>query len=189
MALTPEKDRALSLLMEKGCAGDRISYGQLLGEISRILEGFVFRRLGRGPDGEDVLQEILLSVHAARHTYDSARPFAPWMYAIARFRICDHWRKAARRLEKQDADEQGIELAPAPAEPQADPQHDKLWQTLERLPDRQRQVIDLIKLKGFSIREAAQEMKMSEAALKVAAHRAYGALRRAYEVEEVEVDG
>ena len=55
------------------------------------------RRYGGYPElAEDVVQEVLLTVHRIRHTWDPARPFSPWLAAIAARRGIDRIRRAAR---------------------------------------------------------------------------------------------
>ena len=62
----------LALLMRNAQDGDRAAYASLLKEILPVLKRRVQSRLGFLPimDREDIVQEILLSLHAARATYD-----------------------------------------------------------------------------------------------------------------------
>lgn len=183
MALNPETDERLSTLMRLACAGDKEAYDALLRESAVIIRGFVERRVGRNSDTEDVLQEILISIHEARHTFNATKPFAPWVFAIAKRRVCDHWRKEYRRLSRLSVDALENDAPFAEPEPVDRDVADKLAQKLEQLPEKQRLAVDLLKLQGYSIKEAALKLKMTEAALKVTAHRAYEALRRKFEVE------
>src|SRR6516164_9616495 len=93
----------LALLMRDAQEGDRTAYSSLLKEILPILKRLVQRRLGFLPimDREDIVQEILLSLHAARATYDPKRPFMPWVMSIARNRMIDNARRNARRLNNE----------------------------------------------------------------------------------------
>lgn len=186
MAINPEQDQRLSELMERSCLGDKAAYNTLLQEVCELLQGYLIRRLGRGPDAEDVLQEVLVSLHGARHTYDKKKPFVPWLFAITRYRICDHWRRSARRLDREDLDGEKIDRAEPETKSQGAMLEDRLEKSLSRLPEKQRRAVDLLKLRGFSIREAAKELEMSESALKVTAHRAYKSLRREFEMESDE---
>ena len=52
-------------------------------------------------DQEDLLQEVLMSVHAARATYDPARPFIPWLKAIVVNRVIDFVRRQKRHAAGQ----------------------------------------------------------------------------------------
>ena len=93
----------LALLMRDAQDGDRAAYASLLKEILPILKRRVQSRLGFLPimDREDIVQEILLSLHAARATYDPKRPFMPWLMSIAQNRMIDSARRNSRRLNKR----------------------------------------------------------------------------------------
>ena len=67
--------------------GDRGAYDVLLREVAALARGYVRRRVGDAAWADDVVQDALLSVHRARHTYDATRPFAPWLYAIIQNRL------------------------------------------------------------------------------------------------------
>lgn len=178
MALTAEQDRRLADWMIKAQEGDRSAYDTLLREISQMLRGFFGSRAECNEAADDLVQETLVSIHRARHTYMSDRPFAPWMYAIARCRLADHWRKGSRRVQQISMDG-GLDSTFDQAEPvlTESPLLDQVRASLAELPERQRTIVQLLKLDGLSIKEAARRLNMTEAALKVAAHRAYERLR------------
>ncbi len=164
--------------------GDRAAYRALLGEVAPLVRRVV---KGRHPflsahDTEDLVQEVLLSLHSVRATYDSTRPFVPWLMAIARNRIAD----AARRYARRSANEVTVAEYPETSdaaeanrldETYRDPE--ALRQAVKELPKGQRVAIELLKLREMSLKEAAVVSGMSVAALKVASHRATRALRLA----------
>ena len=126
-------------------------------------------------------QETLLTVHAARRTYDPARPFAPWFYAILSSRMIDVLRKERR----VSAREFGTDVLPEPsARSQSAPRGSdvvdpgSIKAALESLPDRQREVVSALKLRDESVKEISERLGMSQSAVKVTAHRGYKALRR-----------
>jgi len=172
----------LSDLMAKGQSGDQAAYRSLLTELSRILKAFVRRRLGDSDSVEEVVQEILLSLHEARHSYDPTRPFRPWMFAIARYRLADHLRKWAR-TKKREVEAGGFIEALSFAEviPESEVSVE-LAEAMAALPERQREAVELLKYRGLSIKEAAKQLGISEASVKVRAHRAYEALRTRFGV-------
>ncbi|WP_197706396.1 sigma-70 family RNA polymerase sigma factor [Magnetospirillum sp. 15-1] len=173
-------DTHLRDLMRAAQGGDGRAYGSLLTEAAPIIRRAVARRW-RGPDTEDIVQEVLLSVHAVRHTYDAARPFLPWLLAIVHYRVADAARRHARRAARE-APECGFEhglpdvAAPTAEEGPGDPQ--LLARALADLPEGQRRAIHLLKLEERSLKEAAAATGMSVGALKVAVHRGIKALRR-----------
>ncbi|MFM9890947.1 MAG: sigma-70 family RNA polymerase sigma factor [Rickettsiales bacterium] len=164
-------------LMRLSLAGDSRAYGQLLAEAARMLRPFLARRMQRA-DVEDVLQEILLSIHKARHTYDGQRPFKPWLFAIARFRLSDHWRAhygdelagAAELSEAEFVAAQDVTESPLT--------YEDIKGEIDRLPGKQPTILTLLHRDGFTSKEVAAKLGMKESAVKVAAHRAYKVLRK-----------
>src|SRR5215207_5875635 len=104
--------------MTRAQAGDRQAYEDLLRALSVVARGFVRRRVGWAEWIEDVVQEALLTVHRARQTYDPARPFAPWFYAILNSRLIDALRDHRRVRSRELIDEDALGRQPAAA---ADP--------------------------------------------------------------------
>ncbi len=82
-------------------AGDPVSYEKLLLELLPMVRRFVANRIFETSAVEDVVQNVFVSVHRARHTYRSERPFRPWLYAIARNAVIDHTRARARRSRRK----------------------------------------------------------------------------------------
>src|SRR5262245_22946090 len=98
-----EQDERLARLMRLGQDGDRDAYAAVLSEVAALVRQMVRRRLSvlQSQDVEDLVQDVLLSVHAARSTYDPGRPFLPWLAAIARNRMADGARRYARRAANE----------------------------------------------------------------------------------------
>jgi RNA polymerase sigma-70 factor (ECF subfamily) len=127
------------------------------------------------------MQETLLTIHAARRTYDPHRPFAPWFYAILSNRMIDVLRKEKRvRTREFATDELPEHSSPAPQTHEAFAAVDarRLEAAVDALPDRQREIVRALKLKDESVKEVSERIGMSQSAVKVAAHRGYKALRR-----------
>ena len=180
-ASTP--DNHLDRLMKAAQAGDADAYIQLLDEITPRMRRFVRRRRTflQREDIEDLVQDILLSVHAVRATYDPQRPFMPWLFAIARNRLAD----AARRHARSEAHEVHVEnmavtfaREPANTSMNAYGGAQPLKEAVAALPPVQRDAIQMLKLGEMSLKEAAEACDTTVGALKVATHRAMTALRR-----------
>ncbi len=159
-------------------AGDQKAYAAVLQASARLLRPYLAKRLSRFGDVDDVLQEILLSLHKARHTYDGVRPFKPWLFAIARFRLNDYLRahysdQLARATELDDA----INILPEHVT-ETGFTYESIHEEIERLPGKQPKILQLLHRDGCTAKEAAKVMNMSETAVKVAAHRAYKVLRK-----------
>jgi RNA polymerase sigma-70 factor, ECF subfamily len=157
--------------MERAQRGDAEAYRLLLESISRDLRGFLRSRIRDPAETEDVLQEVLLTVHRARHTYDPARPFEPWVYAIARNAAVNWFRSSRTRRRLEDATAAEREAAGESLGDVA------LEDALGILPDNQREALEMVKIEGLSMAQAARRAGVSEGALRVRIHRAYRALR------------
>jgi RNA polymerase sigma factor (sigma-70 family) len=175
-------------LMQRVQEGQSSAYAELLTEITPLLRREIRRRRRflQPQDIEDLVQEVLLSLHAVRATYDPARPFLPWLMAIAHNRMVDSVRKQVRR----SANEVTVEELPetfsddatnVPGEAYGDAE--ALRQAMQSLPHGQRTAIELVKMREMSLKEASAASGMSVPALKVAVHRGIGALRKALNAE------
>jgi RNA polymerase sigma-70 factor (ECF subfamily) len=175
-----ERERRWRGWMVDAQGGDSASYETLLRELLPYVRGLVHRRLFARENVEDVVQNVFLSLHRARHTYRAERPFGPWLRAIARNAVIDHLRARGRRPQELSLEAEGVAEpaaeAPGPAALH-EPLSSELAGALAELPAAQRQAVELLHLKGLSVAEAAQQLGVSRGALKVRAHRGYKALR------------
>lgn len=160
--------------------GDAAAYRRLLREISPWLRKRARARCSDPHDAEDAVQDILLTLHAIRHTYDPARPFGPWIAAIADRRLIDRLRSRGRRAKRETALTEEHETFPSPETNDSDKwsDHRALHAAVKNLPSGQAQAIELLKLKEMSLKEASEASGVSVAALKVATHRALHGLRK-----------
>lgn len=154
--------------------GNRDSYQLFLKEAGELLERSL-RKYISGGDLEDVVQETLLAIHHARHTYHSSRPLFPWIFAIGKNRAIDHLRKINRKNEIQLMESDFDVTLESSEELELNMQ--TLMNGLGQLPEKQKFIVEQMKLKDRSVKDVARELKLSESAVKVAASRAYEKLR------------
>jgi RNA polymerase sigma factor (sigma-70 family) len=175
----PAGSQDWSALMARAQDGDRIAYRRLLEDITPYLRSLAARHRAPSGEAEDAVQDILLTLHAVRHSYDPGRPFGPWLLAIARRRIADRLRRHGRIAAAETAlgPEHETIVATGPNLYALLAGRPGLRDAIERLPPGQRQAVLLLKLRELSLKEAASESGMSVGALKVASHRALKALR------------
>ena len=168
-----------SALMVRAQAGDASAYRRLLVGVTPYLRAIASRALRQSADVEDSVQDILLTIHTIRYTYDPARPFKPWLAGIARHRLIDRLR-AQGRLAMREIQIEFEHEAFAASEREAGlaMDRDTLQAGLAGLPDRQREAITLMKLQEMSLAEASSRTGQSISALKVSVHRGLKALRR-----------
>ena len=177
-------DRALALLMTAAQAGDSAAYAQLLTAIMPAVRQYVRRVRGflGAADVEDLVQEVMLSLHAVRATYDPKRPFMPWLLAIARNRMADGARRYVRRAAHEvQVEELPVTFADDETNKEIERQDDvdALKQAIQALPRRQRTAVAMLKLRAMSLKEAAAASGLSIGALKTSMHRAMATLGKA----------
>jgi len=175
------RDQAWSQLMRAAQAGDRAAYSRLLREITPFIRSMLRRHCSHTQDIEEMVQDTLLTLHRVRRTYDPKRPFSPWLASIAARRGIDGLRRRSRVARHEISTE--FEAYETFADPAANSDIEALGapeeveQLLQRLPPRQRQALEALKLKELSLKEAAALSGQSVGALKVNTHRAIKALR------------
>jgi RNA polymerase sigma-70 factor (ECF subfamily) len=163
-------------------SGDRASYRALLLAVAPMVRRIIRRShpFLTAEDTEDLVQDVLLSVHAVRATFDPSRPFLPWLLAITRHRVADAGRRHGRRKAWEVTGAAHPETFASPAANMPEEAYgdsDALRQAIAQLPEGQRVAIELTKLKEMSLKQASIRSGMSVAALKIATHRATRALR------------
>ena len=171
----------LEALMRLSLAGDGRAYAELLRETSRLLRRYLSKRLGAAGEVDDLLQEILISIHKARHTFDAKRPYKPWAYAIARFRLQDHLRVHYADHLRHAVDLSEVEDYLQQPVTKSDMSYESISGEIEKLPAKQATILRMLHQEGYTAREVAERTGMKASAVKVAAHRAYKILRKILE--------
>ena len=166
-------------LLSAAQAGDAAAYRDFLIDVTPFVRALARRRLRAEDAIEDVVQDVLLTVHRVRHTYQPGRPVEPWLAAIVVRRAIDATRKRGRIGRKEVFNEIAYETF---ADPRANEHLNAdtsrtLARMTEGLPRGQQEAIDLVKIKEMTLAEAALASGQSIASLKVNIHRAMKKLR------------
>ena len=161
--------------MASALDGDASAYTALLAALVPMLRSFFGNRLRSGSDDvEDLMQETMMAIHARRGTYDRDRPFAPWAYAVARYKLIDHFRRTRVTVPIDDLENilvsEGFETATAARLDVA--------KLLGGLSPKQAQAIRATRIEGLSISEAATRAEIGESDVKISVHRGLAALAR-----------
>ena len=159
--------------MIRGLGGDAAAHALMLRALLPVLRQFYRRRMsGQQDDIEDLVQETLIAVHTRRQTYDVTRPFTGWLFAIARYKMIDHFRKSGRTCPIDGLEDflsiDGFE--------DASNAHSDVERLLGTLPGKQAALIRATKIEGLSTAEAAARESFGESDVKVSVHRGLKAL-------------
>jgi RNA polymerase sigma-70 factor (ECF subfamily) len=172
-----ENEARWAAYMRASQAGDREAFEALLKEILPRVRSHVFGRLGGRENSEDIVQNVLLSIHRSRHTFNPTRPFKPWLNAVMRNAVIDALRARRNEWRHQPFDEYAIAADEPPAPAQSEAISPELESALARLPEAQREAVELLHIKELSVREAARRTGSTVGAFKVRAHRGRVRLR------------
>lgn len=125
-------------------------------------------------DARDVTQQTFIRCYVKLRSYDSRRPFRPWLYRIH----LNGCKSAARRLRQRSARLVSIHSVeePSRAAETAD-DSDRILREMDRLPPRQKAAFVLIEIENFSSSEAAHMLGCSDSTVRVHLARAKQTLR------------
>ena len=172
-----DDETELAPLLRAALAGDERAYTEFLRRAACLVRGFARRKVVQGGiDPEDIVQETLLAIHMKRHTWRVDAPVTPWLYAIARYKLIDAFRRRGRRVEVEIG-----EITEAFAAPERETVSDReIGRALETLAPGQRSVVAAVSVDGLSISETAKSLGMSETAVRVALHRGLAAIAQRF---------
>jgi RNA polymerase sigma factor (sigma-70 family) len=164
-------------LAARAGAGDREAFGKLVerhaGQARRLARSI----LGNADDADDAAQDGFLAALKALERYDPTRPFGPWLLRIVANAASDR----RRRLKVRATDQIPAEtLAHEPGPDQVTDRrafHAALEGALAKLPTRQRIAVVLFDVEGYSHREIAQVVNVSEGTVRSDVFHARRALR------------
>ena len=169
-----ESERAMR---DRILEGDREAYGKLVSELGHAIEGYLRKRFGGAASWdflEDCVQESLLAVHRARHSYDPSRPFRPWLFPLVRHKTIDLLRRQQTRRRREDAEAR----EPTPSRDPEPAQRLDGETVLSWLDPKYREALVLTKLEGYSLQEAATRAGISVTAMKTRVHRAIRSVQK-----------
>jgi RNA polymerase sigma-70 factor (ECF subfamily) len=177
------EDQRWSRWMALAQGGDRSAYNALLREIVPLIQRVARRQGVEGAAVDDVVQDVLSSIHRARHTYDPSRSFAAWATTISQRRAIDVLRRLSRHATREAhaplAYENYAEPGMEPDRPLDEAERARiLREAIADLAEGQREAVEHLAIREMSLSEAARLTGKSKGALKVNLHRAMKALRR-----------
>lgn len=161
-----------------------MAYSALLEAIMNLIQPFVRKRVHGAENQKEVVQDILLSIHRARHSFDTTAAFKPWLYSIAYYRVADFLKVSYRRRAEVNASNEFLSQISSIDTVDEDEDRQAFKQALDQLPMQHQKLLRLLKVEGHSVRAVSAETGMTEGAIKVAVHRAIKFLKKTVNCEE-----
>lgn len=180
-AQTLRDDQRLRGLMVAAQDGDRTAYETLLRACLPRIRAVALRQGADGDLLDDIAQDVLITIHRARQTYDPARPFVVWLTMIVRRRTIDamrrRWRHTAHEVHSPERYEEQADEHDDAGHIEVRDTFDRVRDALSQLPQAQREAVERLSLKQETLEEASLATGRSLGALKVNLHRGLKALR------------
>jgi RNA polymerase sigma factor (sigma-70 family) len=174
-------DQDLTAAMAAAQAGDRAAYERVLRECVPLVRRVARNQGATAENIDDVIQDVLITLHGARQTFDPTRSFVAWLTVIAKRRTIDLLRKRGRRAAHETYSPLAYETHAAADDPARDAERGdearRLREAVATLPDGQRQAIETLGLEETSLEDASKSTGRTKTALKVNLHRAIANLR------------
>ncbi len=158
--------------------GNQKAYEELLDKIYSYLQRHIKHKIYDIHIAEDLIQNIVIAVHSAKHTYNPKLSFINWLLAIAQYKTIDFF----RQKKEIPIDESSIKFNNNNAQQQDHSEQIlnqiELENLFKNLNEKQQDIVKKVKLEGYSIKEAANTFKLSESNIKTTIYRALKNLRR-----------
>jgi RNA polymerase sigma-70 factor (ECF subfamily) len=173
-------------LVARAAAGDRDAFGALATGYRDAIYSFACRMLSDSDRAFDAAQETFVKAWDALGSFDTSRPFRPWLFAICANVCTDMLRR--RRYQPSLDDEQRRD----PPDPEDTPErrveeiqaHEAISDALQAVSDTERTVVILKYVRGWSYPEISEATGMPVGTLKSHAHRARKKLAEAMQTQE-----
>jgi RNA polymerase sigma-70 factor (ECF subfamily) len=177
-------ERSLNELLIEANKGNQASYERLLLWLSEHCKTQLKNGLSRYYNFpkeafDDITQEVLITFHTIHQTYDSSRPLLPWINSIIRHKMIDFIRKKdfVVMMNGPDIeilkgswiiDDENVSVANA----------DHLKIIIQTLPSEHYEILKLSKIEGYSSKEIARELNLTDSNVKVTLHRMLKKLKK-----------
>jgi RNA polymerase sigma factor (sigma-70 family) len=177
-------ERPLEEAMQAYQIGDAAAFDQIYRRVAPAVYSYLLRLTRERSRAEDLLQITFAKMHRARSSYIGGERLVPWLLAIARRAFLDECRRKKSRFEDLSQDGRLPEHR-APEDKSREDLSDELARVLDGLPENYRSAIQLTKIKGLSLSEAAGVLNSTPTAVKLRVHRGYNLMRNRFEALQV----
>ncbi len=166
-------------LMAAYVAGEAAAFDEIFRRYSPVLLRTMRRQLSRPEDARDLVQQSFLHLHRSRKDFNPGKRLKPWLFTIAINLKREYFRRWKRRPESTlEGLPESLWTEGPKGQERADAQQ-TLLHAFSKISEDQREVIAMHWFEGMSFPEVAEIVGASLSAVKVRAHRGYGALRKA----------
>jgi RNA polymerase sigma-70 factor (ECF subfamily) len=159
--------------------GDSSAFGQLYDHYQPMIYRFVFVKVGRREEAEDITHQVFLRAWQNIRNYrHRGNPFGSWLYRIARNQVIDHYRSRRDEspLDSLDADGAAFQINQPNLSTRLD--MERVLTALHTLKPDYQDVIIFRFIEDLSVKEVANAIQKTEGAVKLIQHRAVEELKK-----------
>lgn len=158
-------------LLTAANAGDRRALGRFLTTATPPIRTIVRARAQALPPDqhEDIVQDVLIAIHAKRHTWKAGTPVRPWVFAITRYKIADAFRRRGKHIHLPIEDFADVLAHEQTEEPDAQLETARL---LAQIDIRSASIVRAVTIDGESAEAVGARLGISGGAVRVTLHRA-----------------
>jgi RNA polymerase sigma factor (sigma-70 family) len=163
--LLPEQEDIVGGLIEASRAGDKKAQYRLYSMYSKAMYNICTRMLNSREEAEDILQEAFSEAFYRLGSFRQESTFGAWLRRIVVNRCINALKK--KKLDVVPLDDQGIQVLSSNIEPDTELYSpERILRALSKLPDGYRIVFSMYILDGYSHKEIAEMLNITESTSK-----------------------
>ncbi|MDM8555627.1 RNA polymerase sigma factor [Desulfococcaceae bacterium HSG7] len=166
-------------LMIRYQQGDIAAFDHLYNKYKSLVYGYLMKRLDDKTEAEEIFQDVFLRLHRSRSGFNRKYPFKPWLFAILKNSLTDHYRKSKKAKELLSLDE--METPPPSMQVKEDYNPDPLVPKEIALSANQRKAVELRYGEDFSFEEIAGTLDTTASNVRQLVSRALKNMRKHFE--------
>src|ERR1017187_1444607 len=158
-------------LVGESLNGDRDSFGRVVERYQTLIASLAYCATGNVSQSEDLAQETFVTAWKKLAELREPAKLRPWLCSITRFLISKDFRRQGREPDHAAESLEAVDewVSPEPLPPDqviSDEEKAILWRSLERIPEIYREPLVLFYREHQSIEAVAQDLGLSEDAVK-----------------------
>ena len=161
--------------------GSEAAFEELARRVHERVRRWARRLTGDDDEAEDVAQLVLVRLHVRAAEFDGRSRFTSWLYRVTRNVAVDRLRTERRRAKLHAREQTPIERFAEAEDTGSDDDAARLARLVEayhvELSRRQREVFDLVDMRGQSAADVAEQLGISPATVRVLLLKARRAIR------------
>src|SRR5262245_6836288 len=175
----PSDDDELTALVQRVRGGNSSAFEELASRVRDRVTRWARRVVGDRDEAEDVAQLVLVRMHERLSEFEGRSRFGSWLYRITRNIALERRRSEARRsalLARELSSERDATRDPTDAADSSRVQH-LVAAYFDALSPRQREVFELVELRGLSTSDVAARLGIEASTVRVLLLRARRTIR------------